>query len=278
MGRWYKRYGADFVAGTMALTLEQKGAYSLCLDLIYDRGGPIPDDARWLAGVCGVSLRKWASLRKALIAAGKLKATDGTLMNDRAERMIAAANDTSRSHAENGAKGGRKRAENLSKTVRNEAENEPQPKQNNDLDLAGLNHSRSQYLDKSSSRARELPLDRLCRIMGVDQAKLPAGFQRFGGAFAGWLDRGCDPERHIWPTIERVVARGNAITTPKYFERAILEARDSAQSTAQRPDDWSTRVAAYCVEPASWDRSRWGPTPDEPGCQAPPHLLTERAA
>src|SRR5688572_31678835 len=52
--RWYKRCGADFIHGTMMLTLEEKGAYSLCLDLIYDRGGPIPDDARWLSGVCGV--------------------------------------------------------------------------------------------------------------------------------------------------------------------------------------------------------------------------------
>jgi len=277
MGRWYKRYGADFVAATMALTLEQKGAYSLCLDLIYDRGGPIPDDARWLAGVCGVSLRKWTSLRAALIAAGKLNAADGKLMNDRAERMIAAANEASRGHAENGAKGGQKRAENLSKTVRNEAENEPEHKQNNDLDLARLNHTRSQSIE-SSSRARELPLDRLCRIMGLDQSKLPAGFQRFGAAYAGWLERECDPERHIWPTIERLAARGNAITTPKYFERAILEARDGGQSAAQRPDDWSTRVKAYCVEPASWDRLRWGPAPDEPGCQAPANLLTERAA
>jgi uncharacterized protein YdaU (DUF1376 family) len=59
--RWYKRCGADFIHGTMMLSLEEKGAYSLCLDLIYDRGGPIPDDARWLSGVCGVSLRKWGS-------------------------------------------------------------------------------------------------------------------------------------------------------------------------------------------------------------------------
>lgn len=277
MGRWYQRYGADFVAGTMALTLEQKGAYSLCLDLIYDRGGPIADDARWLAGVCGVSLRKWSSLREALITAGKLKATDGKLMNDRAERMIAATKEASRGHAENGAKGGRKRAENLSKTVRNEAENEPESKQNNDLGLAGLNHTRSQSIE-SSSRARELPLDRLCRIMGIDQSKLPAGFQRFGGAYAGWLERECDPERHIWPTIERLAARGNAITTPKYFERAIFEARDAGQTSPQRPPDWATRVEAFYIEPECWDRVRWGPTPDEPGCQAPAHLLTERAA
>lgn len=109
---WYKRYGADFVHGTLGLTLEEKGAYSLCLDLIYDRGGPIPDDPRWLAGVCGVSVRKWNSLRESLIASGKLVVRGAALSNERAEIEIENAAKTSRKLAENGAKGGSKRAEN----------------------------------------------------------------------------------------------------------------------------------------------------------------------
>ncbi len=120
---WYKRYGGDFVLGTMSLTLEEKGAYSLCLDLIYDRGGPIPDDARWLSGVCGVSLRKWASLRARLIETGKLTAQDGVLSNKRSDKEIAASTEKTENRAENGAKGGRKRAENASKTGRKRAEN-----------------------------------------------------------------------------------------------------------------------------------------------------------
>lgn len=135
---WYKRYGGDFVLGTMALSLEEKGAYSLCLDLIYDRGGPIPDDARWLAGMCGVSLRKWASLRDRLIAAGKLVERDGCLTNARASREIAEAVAASAEHAENGAKGGRKRAENAAKPERNIGENDGGSSENNDLAQAGL--------------------------------------------------------------------------------------------------------------------------------------------
>lgn len=77
--RWYKRCGADFIHGTMMLTLEEKGAYSLCLDLIYDRGGPIADDARWLSGVCGVSIRKWNSIRERLVSLGKIQVQDGLL-------------------------------------------------------------------------------------------------------------------------------------------------------------------------------------------------------
>lgn len=112
MSRWYKRCGADFIHGTMNLTLEEKGAYSLCLDLIYDRGGPIPDDTRWLAGVCGVSLRKWATLRARLITLGKLTCDGGLISNSRADFEILSADLSSRERAESGSKGGRKRAEN----------------------------------------------------------------------------------------------------------------------------------------------------------------------
>jgi uncharacterized protein YdaU (DUF1376 family) len=125
--RWYKRCGADFIHGTMMLTLEEKGAYSLCLDLIYDRGGPIPDDARWLSGVCGVSMRKWSALRDRLVSLGKLTASDGLLSNLRADFELVSAELSSRKLAEAGAKGGRKRAENAG-----------EPKQINGIAQAGL--------------------------------------------------------------------------------------------------------------------------------------------
>ena len=106
---WYKRYGADFVHGSLGLTLEEKGAYSLCLDLIYDRGGPIPDDARWLAGVCGCSLRKWKAIRARLIAIGKLAAVDGQLTNGRTDKELESRASISRARAKSGAKGGESR-------------------------------------------------------------------------------------------------------------------------------------------------------------------------
>lgn len=128
MSRWYKRNGADFIAGTMGLSLEAKGAYSLCLDLIYDRGGPIPDDARYLAGVCNVSLRKWSALRDALIAAGKLYAIGGKLSNARADLEIASSEFRARERAESGAKGGRNRAENAGQSLKNNDVSQAEPK------------------------------------------------------------------------------------------------------------------------------------------------------
>ena len=99
--RWYKRCGADFISGTMGLSLEEKGAYSLCLDLIYDHGGPIPDDARWLSGICGVSLRKWTAIKNRLVETGKIKVFDGFISNFRAEKELETPAKPQRNVAEN---------------------------------------------------------------------------------------------------------------------------------------------------------------------------------
>jgi uncharacterized protein YdaU (DUF1376 family) len=137
--RWYKRCGADFIHGTMMLTLEEKGAYSLCLDLIYDRGGPIPDDARWLSGVCGVSIRKWNAIRQRLIDLGKLSAGHSMLSNARADLELVSAALSSRERAESGAKGGRKRAENAGHS-----------RENNDLGEAELKREEKRREEESS--------------------------------------------------------------------------------------------------------------------------------
>ena len=149
--RWYKRCGADFIDGTMKLTLEEKGAYSLCLDLIYDRGGPIPDDARWLSGVCGVSIRKWDVIRGSLIKHGKILIENGKIHNSRAAFEIVSAEKNHRNKAESGAKGGRKRAENAGQSLKN-----------NDLDQASLKLARAleeiredKKEEESSAGARE---------------------------------------------------------------------------------------------------------------------------
>jgi uncharacterized protein YdaU (DUF1376 family) len=145
-GRWYKRCGGDFIHATMMLTLEEKGAYSLCLDLIYDRGSPIPDDARWLSGVCGVSRRKWGVIRDRLISLGKLTSENGLLSNSRADFEMLSANLSSRERAESGAKGGRKRAE-----------NEADARENNSLAQAELKPIDKRREDKKEGETNVSP-------------------------------------------------------------------------------------------------------------------------
>lgn len=132
---WYKRYPADILHGTMALTVAEKGAYNVVLDLMYDRGGPILDDAKWLARQCGCSMQLWRTLRTGLIDHGKLVVTeDGRLTNERATREIARNEAEAESLREAGRAGGlaKKYAENV-------AVNSADHSDNNGLAEKGLN-------------------------------------------------------------------------------------------------------------------------------------------
>lgn len=113
---WYRRFPDNFIAGTASLTLEEKGAYSLVLDLMYVRGGPVPDEPRYIAGICNCSVRKWNAIRAKLISIGKLYEIDGYLFNERAEKEIENALKDAQERAENGSKGGNKTAENRTNT------------------------------------------------------------------------------------------------------------------------------------------------------------------
>jgi uncharacterized protein YdaU (DUF1376 family) len=129
---WYKRYPKDFIMGTMGMSLELKGAYSLLIDLMYDQGGPIADDPRYLSGMMGVSLRKWSSLREDLISAGKIICREGQIINTRAMEEIQKALEFSQRHVENGRLGGISRVENLTKISPKPHENDLKPGQKSD--------------------------------------------------------------------------------------------------------------------------------------------------
>jgi uncharacterized protein YdaU (DUF1376 family) len=276
--RWYKRCGADFIHGTMGLSLEEKGAYSLCLDLIYDHGGPVPDDPRWLSGICGVSLRKWASIRQRLISVGKLVAEDGHLMNARAVFEIASAKLSSENLAERGSKGGRKRAENACRT-----------KENNNLGEAGLKH-----LEEDKKR--------------TEGENTPAAVTSYSDS-ASWL-RGLVGEHPVAVAtdihvMEALLSEGitrddmaagisaalKSGYRPKYWSKLVGWARRSAQerltkapvralpnhrplSPQEQRDAHIGLLQAFKRSPGSWSPN-WGPRPDELGCIIDADLLAE---
>lgn len=85
---YYKRFPRDFLEGTIGLSFEEKGAYAIILDLIYMRDGSLPDDARYIAGQLGCSVRKWSSLLERLVSAGKLRVENGIISNFRADYLL----------------------------------------------------------------------------------------------------------------------------------------------------------------------------------------------
>ena len=116
---YYKRYPRDFVEGTIGLPFEIKTTYSFVLDLIYMQGGELPDDPRYISGLLGVSIRKWKSLRKALIEFGKIQVSGKYLTNYRAVSEL----------------------ETLTKLQDKQRENRSRPNKNKDLQSPPINHT-----------------------------------------------------------------------------------------------------------------------------------------
>lgn len=103
---WYRHFPSDFLDGVKALTPEDRGNYITVIDLIYQFGGRISDNAQWIAGQCNTTTRAWNRSRQRLLATGKLIATEGWLTNPRAIREIAASTDMRERMAAIGSVGG----------------------------------------------------------------------------------------------------------------------------------------------------------------------------
>jgi uncharacterized protein YdaU (DUF1376 family) len=149
---YHKRYHSDALAGFMALTLEERGAYQTLLDMMYDRGGPLIDNERLLAGYMNCSVRKWVQLRQILIQKGKIIINrDGMICNNRARKEIENQSKTHRKLIEAGSKGGRTRAENEKKDNENSGSGQGELEAGLSDAQANARGSRNQKPDSSVS-------------------------------------------------------------------------------------------------------------------------------
>lgn len=221
---WHKRYHSDALTGFMSLTLEERGAYQTVLDLIYDRGGPIVDNDRLLAGYMGVSLRKWAALRDSLLAKRKITRADGYISNSRAISELEKSTKTSRKHSENGMKGGRKSAE-----VRKNA-NEISEDGQASVE-PGSSLSRYQIPEEanaSSTRVRDGSeivdlTDRLAKAAGVPIPDFGHAV-KFQQIVQAWLDAGADPALAMETVTSRAASSRTQPRTLLWFDGAVRDA------------------------------------------------------
>lgn len=123
---YHRRYHSDALTGYMSLTLEERGAYTTILDMLYDCWEPVVDNERYLAGCMGCSVRKYRSVRDALIEKGKIYLTDDNrISNSRFEKERENDAKFSRKQSENGSKRKDKSAESAEKPNKNNGASEP---------------------------------------------------------------------------------------------------------------------------------------------------------
>lgn len=105
---YHFRYHDDALRGYRKLSLEERGAYTTILDLMYSEQDYLVENERILAAEMGVSTRKYRSLRDSLLRKGKIYYVDrGILSNRRFEEEIARRHERSVQAKLNGRTGGR---------------------------------------------------------------------------------------------------------------------------------------------------------------------------
>lgn len=128
---YYKAYPRDFIEGTIGMPFEMKCAYRVVLDLIYMQGGDLPDDARYISGLLGCSVRKWNSVRDFLIGAGKIQVNGEFLTNYRAVSELESLAKLQDKQRENRARPNKNKG--LRKPKPDHTEPEPEPEENTNV-------------------------------------------------------------------------------------------------------------------------------------------------
>lgn len=154
---YYKAYPRDFIEGTIGMPFDVKCAYRVVLDLIYLQGGALPDDARYISGNLGCSIRKWKSIREHLIEAGKIEVSGEFLTNKRADKEI----------------------ETLSKYRENQAENARKSRKNKDLEKPSQSQ-RALYPEPEPEEKKDTNVSCPKR---AKRATTPEGFEDFWNTY-----------------------------------------------------------------------------------------------
>jgi len=254
---YHKRYHGDILTAYMGMSLEERGAYDTLLELMYDRGGDIPNDTRWIAGWFGVSTRKTDSLISGLLSRGKIYlSAAGVYRNRRVDDEL----------------------ENLAKISRVQAERRLKPKDNlplngspssnfNDLEkprIDGGSTNQNQIQNQiepitvstaAKTAARDQVQERTAlvpelgkRIFAEMGVLDDPNWQGTWGLVSVWLARGFDPELDIMPSVriglERLRAKGESRPhSLKYFS-PIIEANHRERTANGTP----SKAAASQIE------------------------------
>lgn len=280
---YYKAYPRDFIEGTIGLPFELKAAYRLVLDLIYMQGGELPDDARYIAGLLGCSVRAWKGYREALISAGKIVAERGIISNFRARKELEISAKLQEKNAEKG-RVSRKNNKIPETAVELRAR---VLKPDTEEDTASEDKSSSaasSVLRENRDEKPERKTERIDRILreAAGQEANPSPGLLVVGPIIGLLDAGCDLELDVLPTIRSVMARRPSFKPASwsYFIPAIQQAhadRIGASGGVAKPVDvdaekWARRLA-HAKQTGSWPVAEWGPMPGDTGCLVPESLL-----
>lgn len=280
---YYKAYPRDFIEGTIGMDFETKAAYRLVLDLIYMQGGNLPDDARYISGLLGCTVRKWNSLRGSLVGMGKIIVNGEFLTNERAIIELETLRKLQDKQAEN-----RSRPNKIKdlKSPRFD-QSEPEPKEAK----ASNAHVREAAADLSQKQNLDLR-DLTKKLTEAADGKIQPHGSLVVGTILELINNGVDLETDILPTIRAVASRmSKPASSWAYFVGAIRDAYNirikAGEGLTKHPT--VTRIDVFALPQAERESKleffleqarlhrRWNPLlgalPWQDGCRIPEHLL-----
>jgi hypothetical protein len=104
---WYKREPTAYLGGVQGMSAKEHAVFSVVLDLIYQHGGSVNNDAAWFSGwICDMGAAAVRATVTSLIDRGKLCLEDGQLSNNRAKTQAKTKENLSENRAKIGKEGG----------------------------------------------------------------------------------------------------------------------------------------------------------------------------
>lgn len=248
---WYRRDPIAFLGGVQGLTAKEIAVYTVALDLIYQHGGAIHNDPRWLAGwIDDMGPAAVRTTVSSLIAKGKLSVTeDGNLTQKRAQSEV----KTRENHRETNRKNARIGGERSGETRRAN-------KENKDLSEANASSENEQIREEKNIYPPNPPNGGHANgDLFLSRQALDEAFARFWSVYPKKVAKPKAKER-----FDRILKRGQATA-----EVLITGAERYAAEVARRQPAADGRVPM--AHPTTWlNEGRWQDEYTEPPARASP--------
>lgn len=294
-GPWFKCYPDTALGDLTGLPSDHRNVLFTMLLMMEAQGMPVQLRRKTLASACHLSTRRFNIVLAELIEGGKLVESEGYIGAGDVKHGRSFGQITAEKEQKNA---GKNEGKSPIPTGFLKEINDPGA----DSRARGL-EARSQKPEAAAAFARKGLVERATALHARICERLGnrGGYREDLGEVLSWLESGYDPDQHVMPAIERVLAREGAQlpTTLRYFREIVAE---EATRRSRRPmpppperiitadnasdDEWSDYVARYAAmrrrygkDEADWPHwARWGtkflgPAPGQSGCLAPKEIL-----
>lgn len=241
---WFPFNIKDFVANTMRLTTEAKGAYLMLMLDYYEQGESAPDDDDVLAAITGLSLEAWRRHRKVLAPLFQIR--DGFWQHDRIEQEMREAEHKLSLSTARAVAGGKARQANL-RQGKAQAEPQAQP-------LAQPKQSQSRKRATSKAQAEPVAEPAQSPQTAHLHLHLSSNREREEGALSQ-VGNGLGEEA---PTAPVSVDQGlTGIPIPADFEPVRHAPMSDAETVLAGSDEWAgelEKFKAHYAANGKWSR------------------------